>query len=72
MRVARWGLGSGAEVKSDILAGIWRIWEVVSQLSTDVQFLPTLHIYQKGLCLVALLSGKTGLIGDIQTLWDFD
>ena len=35
-RVARWGLGSGAEVKSDILDGIWRIWEAVSQLSTNV------------------------------------
>ena len=36
MRVARWGLGSGAEVESDILAGIWRTWEGVSRLSMDV------------------------------------
>ena len=35
-RVARWGLGSGAEVKSDILDGIWRTWETVTQLSMKV------------------------------------
>ena len=35
-RVARWRLGSGTEVESDILAGIWRTWEAVSRLSTDV------------------------------------
>jgi len=28
-RVARWGLGSRAQVKSDILAGVWCIWQVV-------------------------------------------
>jgi hypothetical protein len=36
IRVARWGLGSAAEVKSDILAGIWHTWEAVSQLSMHV------------------------------------
>ena len=35
-RVARWGLGSSAEVKSDILAGIWRTWQAVSGLSMHV------------------------------------
>ncbi|KIM77305.1 hypothetical protein PILCRDRAFT_12127 [Piloderma croceum F 1598] len=35
MRVNRWGLGSRAEVKSDILAGMWRTWRAVSQLSVN-------------------------------------
>ncbi|KIM77676.1 hypothetical protein PILCRDRAFT_825113 [Piloderma croceum F 1598] len=35
-RVAHWGLGSSAGVKSDILAGIWRTWQTVSELSMHV------------------------------------
>jgi hypothetical protein len=35
-RVARWGLGVREEVRSDILAGIWRIWKLVSHLSMDL------------------------------------
>jgi hypothetical protein len=32
VRVARWGLGSKGEVKSDILGGMWRAWQNVSHL----------------------------------------
>jgi hypothetical protein len=30
VRVSQWGLGSRAEVKSDILFGMWRTWQNVS------------------------------------------
>src|ERR1700729_1499176 len=30
-RVSRWGLGSRAEVKADILDGMWRTWRSVSE-----------------------------------------
>ena len=30
-RVSRWGLGSRAEVKADILDGMWRTWQSVSE-----------------------------------------
>jgi hypothetical protein len=33
VRVARWGLGSRAEVKTEILDGMWRTWQDVSHLS---------------------------------------
>jgi len=36
MRVGRWGLGSSAKVKSDILAVMWRTWQVVSWLSVNI------------------------------------
>jgi hypothetical protein len=35
-RVALWGLGSREEVKSDTLAGIWRIWQSVSKRSKNL------------------------------------
>jgi hypothetical protein len=33
VRIARWGLGSRADVKLRILDGMWRIWQNVSHLS---------------------------------------
>lgn len=36
-RIARWGLlGSKEEVKSDVLTGILRTWQAVSQLSENM------------------------------------
>ncbi|KIM72118.1 hypothetical protein PILCRDRAFT_829980 [Piloderma croceum F 1598] len=35
-RVARWKLGSKAEVRSDILRGMWCIWQNVSYLTTGL------------------------------------
>jgi hypothetical protein len=36
VRVARWKLGSRAEVESVILDGMWRTWQNVSHLSLHV------------------------------------